>query len=200
MVAVEAVYEVPSWSQIYALLLKQAAAIRRCGFKPDFIVGVCRGGWLPARFLSDLLENPNLASVQVKSYVGVGEFHQPLLLQAVSVAVAGKRVLAVDDVADSGGSLKFVKEHLLEQGAVEVKTSTLYFKPQSTFTPDFYAKQTRCWVVFPWDVKETLRAIFEANKHDSARLTRETSRLEAAGLPKRLIARFLKEFSEVQTC
>lgn len=198
--SVEAVYEAPSWGQIYTLLLKQATAIRRCGFKPDVIVGVCRGGWLPARFLSDLLENPNVASVQVKSYVGIGEFHQPALLQDVSVAVAGKRVLVVDDVADSGGSLKFVKEHLLEQGAVEVKTATLYFKPQSAFTPDFYAKQTSCWVIFPWDIKETLRVLFEANKNDSARLHHEIALLEAVGLPKRLIERFLKEFSEAQTC
>ncbi|MCX8151121.1 MAG: phosphoribosyltransferase [Candidatus Bathyarchaeota archaeon] len=200
MTPAKAIYEVLSLNQVYTLLLKQAVCIRESGFKPDVIVGVCRGGWLPALFLSDLLENPNVASIQVKSYVGIGESHQPTLLQDVSAAVAGKHVLIADDVADSGRSLRLVKEHLLKRGALVVKTATLYFKPQSVFKPDFYAKQTSCWVVFPWNVKETVRALFEANKHDFARLLQETAALEAAGVPKRLIVRFLKEFSEAQTC
>ena len=38
------------------------------GFRPDIIVGVC-GGWIPARVLSDLLDNPNLANVGAESYL-----------------------------------------------------------------------------------------------------------------------------------
>jgi len=198
LVTDKTVYEVPSWSQIYTLLLKQAEHIRREGFKPDVIVGVARGGWLPARFLSDLLENSNVASVQVKSYVGIGELHQPMILQNLSTSVSGRRVLVVDDVTDSGGSLKLVKELLLERGALEVKTATLYFKPKSVFKPDFYSKRTSRWIIFPWDVKETLRKLFEANKHDSEQLNHETDKIVAAGVPKRLIKRFLKEFAEAQ--
>ncbi|MCK4440101.1 hypothetical protein KAU85_03865, partial [Candidatus Bathyarchaeota archaeon] len=54
-------FEIPTWKQIYNMLLNLAEKIRKNGFKPDIIVGVSRGGWPPARVLSDLLGNPNLA-------------------------------------------------------------------------------------------------------------------------------------------
>ncbi len=193
----EVEYEVPTWNQIYILLLEQAERICSVVFKPDVIVGVSRGGWVPARVLSDLLENPNLANVKAENYIGLGKTRgKPALTQGVSVDVAGKRVLVVDEVADSGGSLRLVKEHILEQGALEVKTATLYYKPQSVFKPDYYQKETTRWIVFPWDVKETVRKIFETHKHDAASLKKETAKLAGAGVPKRLIERFVKEFSE----
>ena len=66
-------FEIPSWDQIYTLLLNIAGAIRKSEFEPDVIVGVSRGGWLPARILSDLLENPNLANITTEFYVGVSK-------------------------------------------------------------------------------------------------------------------------------
>jgi hypoxanthine phosphoribosyltransferase len=57
-------FEVPTWNQIYNMLLNLAEKIRKNGFKPDIIVGVSRGGWPPARVLSDLLDNPNLANAK----------------------------------------------------------------------------------------------------------------------------------------
>ena len=194
-------YEAPTWNQIYNLLLKQAERICRSGFKPDIIVGVSRGGWLPARVLSDLLENPNLANVKAENYTGIGAARsKPTLTQRVSANVAGKRVLIVDEVADTGGSLKLVREHVLEQGALEARTATLYYKIQSTFKPDFYEKETGRWIVFPWETKETVRHIFETHKHSDASLKKEDAKLVNAGLPKRLIERFLKEFSEAKKC
>ena len=56
-------FESPSWNQTYSFILKLSEAIRKSGFEPDVIVGISRGGWIPARILSDLLENPNLANV-----------------------------------------------------------------------------------------------------------------------------------------
>ncbi len=49
-------YEVPTWSQIYDMLLNQARKIRGDGYKPDIIVGIARGGLVPSRILADLLE------------------------------------------------------------------------------------------------------------------------------------------------
>ncbi len=198
---VEVEYEAPTWSQIHSMLIKQAKRICASGFQPEIIVGVSRGGWLPARVLSDLLENPNLASVKAESYVGIGEARgKPTLTQCLTTEVAGKRVLVVDEVADTGESLKLVKAHVLEKGAAEVKVAALYYKPCSTFKPDYYEKETSSWIVFPWEIKETVRKIFETHKTNAAALQKETAKLNAAGVPKRLIKRFMKEFSEVKTC
>ena len=88
----EAEFEAPTWYQIYSLLLSQAEKIRQSGFKPDIIVGVTRGGWVPARVLADLLEIPLLATVGIEFYVGVAETRsEPVLSQRVSADVQAKK-------------------------------------------------------------------------------------------------------------
>ena len=185
-------FEVPTWNRTYTMLLNQAQRIRSSGFRSDVIVGVSRGGWVPARILSDLLENPNLANVRVEFYSNNAERKEaPVLTQEVSLPVAGKRVLIVDDVADTGRSLKLVKEHVMRKGAGEVRIATLYFKPWSAVKPDYYEEDTKQWIVFPWDVKETARRIL--GEHGHAPVEENAAELVNAGLPKKLAKRLLKD-------
>jgi uncharacterized protein len=151
-------FKIPSWNQIYSSLLKLAEAVRKSGFEPDVIVGVSRGGWIPARIMSDLLETPKLANVTTEFYVGVAETkREPNITQPVSVSVKDKKVLVVDDVADTGESLKLVNLHLKNQGASEIKIASIYYKPWSITVPHYYEKETSCWIVFPWEQKETVK-------------------------------------------
>jgi hypoxanthine phosphoribosyltransferase len=197
----QAEFEVPTWNQIYEMLLRQAERISESCFKPDVIVGIARGGWLTARVLSDLLETPNLANVSAEYYVDIAETrNSPVLTQGVSVAVKGKKVLIADDVADTGRSLKLVKEHVLQRGAKEVKTATLYYKPWSIIKPDYYAKETKLWIVFPWEIKETVRKIVEKHREEGLSVEEETAKLVKAGLPKRLTEKLLNEMFEERKC
>jgi hypoxanthine phosphoribosyltransferase len=199
-VETEVEFEVQTWNNIYAMLLSQAEKIRKSGFKPNIIVGITRGGWIPARILSDLLEIPDLATVRVEFYLGVAEtLNEPALTQGVSAGVSGKKALVVDDVADTGKSLQLAKEHLLRQGAAEVRIATLYYKPFSVIKPDYYEMETRRWVVFPWDMKETARKIVEKHQ-DKRAINLETAKLVKAGLPKQLVETFLKEVLEERDC
>jgi hypoxanthine phosphoribosyltransferase len=199
-VETEAEFEVATWNQIYAMLLSQAEKIRQSGFKPDVIVGITRGGWIPARVLSDLLEIPDLAVVRVEFYLGVAETRNaPVLTQRVSAGVEGKKALLVDDVADTGKSLQLAKEHILQQGATEARIATVYRKPFSIIKPDYYEKETRRWVVFPWETKETIRKIVEKHR-DKTAVNLETAKLVKAGLPKQLVEEFLKEMLEERNC
>lgn len=187
-------FEAPTWNQIYNMLLNLAEKIKRDGFKPDVIVGVSRGGWPPARVMSDLLGNPNLANVKVEFYLGVAETKgEPILTQPVSVEVKGKRVLVVDEVADTGKSLKLIKQHITEKGASEVKIATVYYKPWSTVKPDYYERETNRWVVFPWEIKETVHKIVKKCREKGEPLEKETAKLVKAGIPEKLVDRFLKE-------
>jgi hypoxanthine phosphoribosyltransferase len=199
-VETEAKFEVPTWNQIYEMLLSQAEKIRKSDFKPDIIIAIYRGGWLPARVLSDLLET-RLANVSAEFYVGVAETrNEPVLTQGVSAVVTDKKVLIVDDVADTGKSLKLVKEHVLQQGAKEARTATMYYKPWSLVKPDYYEKETRLWIVFPWEMRETIRKIVEKRRENRASIEEETAKLVKAGLPKQLAERFLKEMLEERNC
>jgi hypoxanthine phosphoribosyltransferase len=199
-VETSAKFEVPTWNKIYTMLLSEAEKIRQSGFKPDVIVSITRGGWVPARVLSDLLEIPNLATVRVEFYLGVAETrNEPVLTQGLSTAVTRKRALIVDDVADTGKSLQLARKHVLQQGATEVKIATVYRKPWNIIKPDYYETETSCWVVFPWEIKEPIRKIVE--KHgDKNAIDMETAKLVKAGLPKQLAERFLKEVFEERDC
>lgn len=193
--------EVPTWDKIYMMLLRLAQEIKKSSFKPDVIVGVSRGGWLPARVLSDLLDNPNLANVKVEFYLGVAETKgEPTLTQPVSVNVAGKKVLIVDEVADTGKSLKLIKEHLAKEGAKKVKIAAIYYKPWSIIVPDYYAKETSRWIVFPWEVKETIRKIVKKCREKGKPLEKEMAKLVKAGLSKELVDGFLKEALGEEIC
>ena len=194
-------FEIPTWDQIYEMLLHLAQTIRQSRFEPDIIVGVSRGGWPPARVLSDLLDNPNLANVRAEFYVGVGETKcEPTLTQPVSVPVADKKVLIVDEVADTGQSLKLTKEHIVDRGAAQVRIATVYYKPWSIIKPDYYEKETTRWIVFPWEIKETIRKILRRCREKERPVEEETAKLQKAGISAELIKRFLKEIREVENC
>lgn len=194
-------FEAPSWSRIYDMLLDLAGRIRKDGFRPDIIVGISRGGWPPARVLSDLLSNPNVANVRAEFYLGIAETgSEPTLTQPVSVKTRGKKILIVDEVADTGKSLRMVREHIVQEGAKEARTVTVYYKPWSIVRPDYFAKETSDWIVFPWEIKETIRKIIAKCEELGKPVEEETAKLVKAGIKSRLIRRFLKEISEEEEC
>lgn len=190
-------FEIPSWEQIYEALLNLANRIRENDFKADVIVGVSRGGWPPARIMSDLLENPELANVRAEFYLGVAKTKgDPVITQLVSTSVTDKKVLIVDEVADTGKSLRLVKSHLEEQGATEVKIMTIYYKPWSIVVPDWYAKETSCWIVFPWERKETVRQVLEEYRDQGKSVDEAVEKLVRSGLSRKLVDQFIREMSE----
>jgi hypoxanthine phosphoribosyltransferase len=186
-------YEVPTWNQVYEMLLCQAQKIKAQNYKPDLIVAIARGGVVPARILSDLLETPNLSFIQIEFYTNINQtLQEPTLKQTLNTNVTGKKTLIIDDIADTGKSLKLAKTHLQQQEAIEIKTATLYQKNQSITIPDFYEKQTTNWVVFPWDTKETLRKIIH-RPIGKRILNQEVAKLVKAGLPKQLASKLIKD-------
>lgn len=164
-------YVVPSWDEVYQMLLALALNIRKSGFKPMLIVGVSRGGWAPGRILSDLLENPHTANIKVEFYVGIGKTsRKPVVTQPISEDISKKPVLLVDDVADTGESLRLALEHVQEKGAGQVKTATVYYKPHSTFKPDFFASTTSNWIIFPWERLEATQLLIDEAKKEGRTL------------------------------
>ncbi|MBC7129742.1 phosphoribosyltransferase [Candidatus Bathyarchaeota archaeon] len=183
------------------MLLRLARKIKESSFTPEIIVGVSRGGWPPARILSDLLDNPNLANVKVEFYVGVAETaEKPSLTQPVSTDVAGKKVLIVDEVADTGKSLQVIHQHLLDRGAEEVKIATIYCKPWSLITPDYYVKMTDRWIVFPWEIRETIKKLVKKCQEKGESIDKELERLVKAGLSKKVVDYLLKDVLEEGKC
>lgn len=193
-------FEVPSWDQIHRMLIELADRVRLSEYKPDIIVGISRGGWIPARVLSDLLDNPYVTSVGAEFYVGVYEtIREPRLTQPLPVSVFDKKILLVDDVTDTGKSVLLIKDHLSRQGVKDNRILTLYFKPWSIVKPDFYSKETSDWIVFPWEIRETLKKIAKKSKENNESFEVAISRLITSGINKELVELLLGELSNLKT-
>lgn len=190
-------FEVVSWQKVHDMLMKTAHKIRFDNFKPDLIVGVCRGGWLPARVLSDLLGVSRMASVTVEFYSGVVQRRRsPRITQPLTVHVKGKKLLIVDDVADTGKSLRLVRSHLIESDPKEIRLTTMYRKPWSILTPDYYEKETSCWVVFPWEIRETVRDVTARYRKEGRKLAEAREKLTKSGIKCKLFDSLSKELDE----
>lgn len=124
------------------------------GWKPDLIVGVARGGLIPAGAVGYAVGIKAMGAINVEFYTDIGQtLPEPMILnpQLDTESLRGKRVLVVDDVADSGKTLDLVV-NLLEETAEEVKSMVIYTKPTTIFEPDFSWKKTDLWINFAWSV------------------------------------------------
>jgi len=190
-------YEVPSWDRIYELCIQVADQVRRSGYEPDLLVAVSRGGWIPGRILSDLLGNPNIATIKVEYYIDIYKTRtKPKITQPLPIEVKRKKVLLIDDIADSGKSLKLVKEHLAEQGATEVKICTLYHKPWSILTPDFFVRTTDAWVCFPHEIFETMNKIYLKLKEKGKSQDEIEAELVRIGIKPSIVGKFMSQVVE----
>jgi len=138
---------------------KIAFDVCSCGYSPDVIVAVVRGGLVPAMNLSDMLDVKDIFFVRVVHWSETAKKNERAILKTpLCDDVKEKNVLLVDDVADSGESIKTAYEHVSSRGAAKVKTATLVYKKQSKIKPDFWGEKTDDWrwIIFPWNTTEDL--------------------------------------------
>ncbi len=152
----------------------------------DIIVGIGRGGWVPARILSDILANDDLHTMRVKFYTAIGKTaKEPLITHPTQFDVTGKNILLVDDIADTGGSLITAIDHLKKRGSGEIFVVTLIRKPTSKFTPDIFVRETSAWVIFPWEVNETIRNLRKSARSEDE--LREEMKKAGLGLSQQVL-------------
>lgn len=144
--------EILTWDEFGEACRDLAGSVWDSGFRPDIIVCVARGGLLPAGSIGYALDIKSLLVLNVEFYTGIGTtLLDPRLVDPVpdNHGMARKRVLIVDDVADSGRTLKFVHE-ICEQYASEIRTAVLYEKPRTVLKCEYVWKRTDRWIAFPW--------------------------------------------------
>lgn len=181
-----------TWMDVQRLSERLADQIAETGFRPDIIVAVSRGGFDPARILSDELNIRSLASLQVIYYAGVNEKNdKPQVKYPLNADISGLNVLVVDDVADSGNSLKVVKEYVDSLGPREVKMATLHHKPWSSFEPDFYAESADKWIIYPWEPRESIEDIREKLLSEGVPEDELAVKLMEIGFTRKQVRRFL---------
>ncbi len=150
--------EYMSWERFYDLSKSTGKKIIQGGYAPDVIIGLARGGWCFARVLCDFIGVKDLLSVKVEHWgITATPDGEVKIKYPLNVDFTGKRVLVVDDISDTGKSLRVATNHVESFKPLEVKTATLLLLNGSTFAPDFFGEElTWRWVVFPWNYVEDM--------------------------------------------
>jgi len=136
-----------SWDEFERMSKELAERVKG---KVDVVVGILRGGYFPAHMIAETL-GLEIYVIRYKSYVKTKKVGKPILVLPLIGDVSGKRVLLVDDICDTGDTLKAAKELLKQYNPSDVKVATLFIKPSCEETPEFWIEKSDEWVEFPWE-------------------------------------------------
>lgn len=118
-------------------------------YEPDVVVGIAKGGVLPAVVVSSALMR-DFFPIKLSSRENeVVVRESPRVFVAPGPEVEGKRVLLVDDICVTARTLELARELLIGAGAAQVRTAT--FAVHGGARPDWYALETEALLLFPWD-------------------------------------------------
>lgn len=175
--------ELIEWPQVIALSRQLAQQIRESYINIDMIVAIGRGGYMPARLLSDLLGIFNLASFKIEHYRGAQKGSTALVKYGLNAPVDDQQILLVDDVSDSGDTFHVAIDHIQSLGDPEqIHTAVLHHKVVSSFVPDFYAEKVEQWhwIIYPWAVTEDLASFIAAMQPETDSIEQIVSFLKQA--------------------
>lgn len=144
-----------SWNEFskYCWQLERKITSSRQNF--DRIVCVSRGGLVISRILSDLLSLP-ISNLTIVSYGGIDQAGEPKIVEDINVDIKNEAVLLIDEICDTGSTFKKAVAHLNQKGALLVNSGCPFLKPKSDFTPNFWVRKTQKWLIFPYEIKETV--------------------------------------------
>lgn len=141
-----------------------AAAVRKSGWRPDFILGLWRGGAPVAIAVHEFFKVAgwNVQHIPLKcvSYTGMGENEGDVEFTHGDIVFGmfreGDRVLVVDDVFDTGKTAAAVRGRMDRIG-VDMRMACVYWKPEKNLTdltPDYFTKDVGgAWIVFPHEIE-----------------------------------------------
>ena len=132
-----------------------AAKIEADVWRPDFLVGVGRGGLVPAAYLS---HRTGITLLSVDHSSGDAAFADELLAKLAAKSRAGSNILVVDDINDSGATITHLRQVLTEHGCHEpnIRMAVLIDNVRSKARVEYAGTQMdrsedKRWFVFPWE-------------------------------------------------
>ena len=146
---------------------KLAWQVFESGYRPNYIIGVWRGGapiGIAVQEFLDVLGVPSdHIAIRTSHYTGIGERDNTVQVYGLNYIIkqveSEDSLLIVDDVHDTGISIQKIIIDLqtaCKKNTPEIKVATPYFKPKKNKTdrkPDFYIHETEKWLVFPHELE-----------------------------------------------
>ena len=145
---------------------KLASQVFDSGYRPDYIVGVWRGGApigiAVQEFLDVLGIDSDHIAIRTSSYAGIEKRNKSVQVHGLSYVIkkieSEDSLLIVDDVFDTGLSINQIIldiKKACKKNTPEIRIATPYFKPTKNKTdrkPDYYIHETDNWLVFPHEL------------------------------------------------
>lgn len=131
---------------------------------PDLIVAIGRGGFVPGRLVCDFLLLNDLTSMKIEHYKRAADVQPEIKIKCpIPVDISGEKILVVDDITDTGGTLSLAVDYIWSLKPAEVRSAVLQHKTCSPFVPDYYAQKITKWrwIIYPWARYEDLAGFAE---------------------------------------
>jgi hypoxanthine phosphoribosyltransferase len=152
--------EILTWEQFGKASRELTQQVVDSGFVPDLILSITRGGLVPAGAMAYALDLKNVHIMNVEFYTGVDRrLPEPVLLPPLPARnyLLDRKILIVDDVADTGETLRSVRDYC-DECALESRVAVLFEKPHSIIACDYVWKRTDRWISFPWSAEPPITA------------------------------------------
>ena len=152
--------------------------IYESGFKPNYIIGVWRGG-APVgiavqEFLSVLGIKSDHVAIRTSYYSGIDQRNDSVQVYGLNYVIrqleSEDKLLIVDDVHDTGNSVNQIildLQKACKKNTPEIRVATPYFKPNKNLTnnkPDYFIHETDQWLVFPQELEGLTLEEIKSNK------------------------------------
>jgi hypoxanthine phosphoribosyltransferase len=143
-------------------------AIHNSDFKPDFIVGVWRGGTPVGIAIQEILSylgnKTDHIAIRTSSYVGINQQKEEVQVHGLSYLIrninSDDKLLLVDDVFDSGKSIQAIIDTLniksRKNTPKDIRVAVPWYKPDNNKTkmkPDYFIHKTNDWLIFPHEME-----------------------------------------------
>jgi hypothetical protein len=151
--------EILTWNKIIRDAKTLAKLVKQSGYKPDIVIAIGRGGYVPARIICDYMMLRDLTSIKAEHWGSASlESKEAVIKFPLCTDIKGKKVLLVDDVTDTGRTLIVCLEYLKGFAPHEIRTAILIHKTCSEIVPDYFVNKIVKWkwLIFPWHVWEDL--------------------------------------------
>lgn len=154
-----------SYNQIHKTVKKLSQDIIASDYKPEIIVAIGTGGFIPARMLKTFIDLPIL-TVGIKLYgkdnKAAATPQKIQWIDEVEKKLSGKRVLLVDEVDDSRVTLEYCLRELLNHHPQEIAVAVLHNKlkekrgayPEDVTRVFFGQELEDQWIAYPWDAQD----------------------------------------------
>jgi hypoxanthine phosphoribosyltransferase len=138
-----------SW-ELFGELCRALALRVGQDYDPEVVVGIAAAGVIPGAVVAAMLEREFYAIKITRRENDRGRLGRPEILSAAPPQLADRRVLLVDEICESGETLRLALAAVRDVGPAEVRTATSLIHVGG-YEPDYYALAAEGKVVFPWD-------------------------------------------------